>query len=299
MKSNESFKGTIKVVPIKEVKPDPNQPRLDFEEKAMAQLVDSVEAKGVMVPITVEPKSDGKYMIIDGERRYRAAIALELKEIPLNILPNKLSVEEKNIIRFQLQETHRQWSIFEKAEAMAALKQSLDVTNTELAKALSINTKTCTSYLAILSFPIRARKLALDAKLPFTYLQEMATLTRFISPKMEKKFPKFLEIIGEKYKKGYINNSKDLRTILRLIKANQIKPVEKFFSTVAYTAHNALYDSSYVAEQHMASIANRSQHLIRDIKAVNKNEAALSDICVFALVKLRELLNETELAVEL
>ena len=125
MSKKKVFAGDVKVVLITKLMPDPNQPRQDFDEAEMNKLKDSIMDKGIMTPITVEPLSNNKYLIVDGERRFRTAVALKMNEVPVNILPFKLNEFDRNIIRFQLQETHKQWTPFEKAEAMSYLKQNL------------------------------------------------------------------------------------------------------------------------------------------------------------------------------
>lgn len=75
-------KGSVLEIPIELILVNPNQPRKNFEEGAMAELAESVKQHGVIQPIVVNDLGDGKYMIIAGERRYRAAKMVGLKTVP-------------------------------------------------------------------------------------------------------------------------------------------------------------------------------------------------------------------------
>ena len=60
-------------IDITEIIPNPTQPRTQFDEEALDELADSIRQLGVIQPITVKKSGDGKYIIISGERRWRAA----------------------------------------------------------------------------------------------------------------------------------------------------------------------------------------------------------------------------------
>ena len=69
-------------IPIGEIVPNPTQPRTSFDEEALGELADSIRQLGVIQPITVKRGSDGKYVIISGERRWRAARRAGLRTLP-------------------------------------------------------------------------------------------------------------------------------------------------------------------------------------------------------------------------
>lgn len=76
----------IKNIPLKNIKPNPDQPRRYFDADSMDSLTRSVERYGVINPITVRDCEDGTYELISGERRYRAAFYAGLRDIPCIIL---------------------------------------------------------------------------------------------------------------------------------------------------------------------------------------------------------------------
>jgi ParB/RepB/Spo0J family partition protein len=93
----------FKNVPLSEIRPDPNQPRKFFDQGALDELTKSVSKDGVLEPIMIRPNGKG-YIIVYGERRFKAAVAAELKEIPAQI--RELSQEEA--FEFQITENlHR------------------------------------------------------------------------------------------------------------------------------------------------------------------------------------------------
>ncbi len=69
-------------IPIDKIEPNPFQPRMSFDGDALAELAESIKTFGLIQPITVRRKADGKYQIISGERRYRACRAAGLDMIP-------------------------------------------------------------------------------------------------------------------------------------------------------------------------------------------------------------------------
>jgi ParB family chromosome partitioning protein len=71
------------VVPIEQIRPNPRQPRVEFEEAALAELVSSIRAQGVLQPLLVRRLSEGSYELIAGERRLRAAERAGLTHVPI------------------------------------------------------------------------------------------------------------------------------------------------------------------------------------------------------------------------
>jgi ParB family chromosome partitioning protein len=74
-----------KIVPIEEIKLNPEQPRKNFDEAALQELSTSIRAHGVLSPLIVRV-SDGRYILIAGERRWRAAARAGLKEVPVVVV---------------------------------------------------------------------------------------------------------------------------------------------------------------------------------------------------------------------
>ncbi len=84
---------------LSEIEPNVDQPRKQFDDEALAALIESIKTHGVITPLIVTPKSDGKYMIIAGERRYRAATAAGLVSVPACIREcTQVQIDELSLI---------------------------------------------------------------------------------------------------------------------------------------------------------------------------------------------------------
>ena len=86
MEISKPFQGadnTILFLPIEKVKPNPYQPRKNFDEKTLEELSISIKKHGILQPLLVEKVTDDEYRIIAGERRYRASCLADIKTIPV------------------------------------------------------------------------------------------------------------------------------------------------------------------------------------------------------------------------
>ena len=64
---------TLSMIPLAQIHPSDGNPRSDFDDERMAELIESVKRHGIITPLTLAPDGNGGYVIIAGERRYRAA----------------------------------------------------------------------------------------------------------------------------------------------------------------------------------------------------------------------------------
>ena len=126
---------TIKNIRIVKIEPDPDQPRKEFDSKALEALAASLDSEGLLQPIAVRP-SDGTtpYMLIAGERRFRAASALGWKTIPA-IVRDDITVEEsrrlqllENIVRQDLNPVEEARALSSMMDQGHSLKELSDCT---------------------------------------------------------------------------------------------------------------------------------------------------------------------------
>lgn len=139
-------KETIVELKIEDIQPDENQPRKLFEPTKLKSLQDSIKRYGVMNPIRVEKIGD-KYLIEDGERRYRAAKELGQKTIRAIVLP-PLTATERLIRQFHVQDQHEEWTATEKATVVWQLSKELGVTLTQICELLSLTPGMARLYIA-------------------------------------------------------------------------------------------------------------------------------------------------------
>ncbi|MCC7306152.1 MAG: ParB/RepB/Spo0J family partition protein, partial [Acidobacteria bacterium] len=113
--------------------PNPEQPRSDFGD--LSDLTDSIREKGVLEPLLVKPKPDGRFMIIAGERRWRASQAAGLSEVPCI----EMDLDDKAIAEIALIENlqRKDLTIWEEADGLAALGQKFGYTHEQIAHKIS------------------------------------------------------------------------------------------------------------------------------------------------------------------
>ena len=148
--------GGITEVPIDRLRPNPVQPRKQFNETALRELAASIESQGVLQPILAEQSEDGEYDIIAGERRYRAARIAGLAEVP--VLVRSFSAQEKLEIAL-IENVHREdLNPIEQAAALKSLQDSAGLTQDELAKRLGMNRSSVANSIRLLKLPEELRE---------------------------------------------------------------------------------------------------------------------------------------------
>ncbi len=142
--------GRIVSLPVEVIEPDPEQPRKDFDPKALEDLTSSIREKGVLQPIAVAEERKGElYTIIFGERRWRAAKAAGLKEIPALVRSGEDRRELALIENLQRQNL----TALEEAEALARLKQEKSYTDAALAKIIGKSRQSVSESLSLTKLP--------------------------------------------------------------------------------------------------------------------------------------------------
>lgn len=132
---------------INKIIPDENQPRKHFDESKMGTLRSSIKRYGIKQPLTVEIQKGGTYLLLDGERRFRAAKELGMKEVPV-VIEAEQSEIQRLIEQFHLQEQHEGWSPTEKAVAVTKLSESMNTTIEDISKMLGIPSRTLSTYIS-------------------------------------------------------------------------------------------------------------------------------------------------------
>ena len=147
--------GVTKIL-IKSIKPNPNQPRRDFDENTLAELAASIKEKGVVTPITVR-EADNGYELVAGERRWRAAKKLRLRAIPAYVVVIKNDAE---MMEMALIENIQREDLnpLEESEAYAVLNSKFGLSHSAIAKSVGKKRVTVTNALRLLKLPPKIRK---------------------------------------------------------------------------------------------------------------------------------------------
>lgn len=138
-------------VPISQIKPNPNQPRKDFDEESLQELAISIKNNGIISPITLRKISDNEYQIVAGERRYRASIIAGLEKIPAYIR----EASEEQVMEMALIENIQREDLnaIEIALSYNSLCATLNLTQEALAERIGKKRATITNYLRLLRLP--------------------------------------------------------------------------------------------------------------------------------------------------
>jgi ParB family chromosome partitioning protein len=146
-----SASGSVVSVPVESLQPNPNQPRQEFRQESLRELADSIQEKGIIQPIIAEETEHGRYTIIAGERRYRAACMAGLKEVP--VLLRTFSEEEKLEIALIENVQREDLSPVEEAKAYRGLMEHAGLSQEEVAKRVGKNRSTVANSLRLLKLP--------------------------------------------------------------------------------------------------------------------------------------------------
>ena len=142
---------------ISDIRPNPQQPRRYFSEAELNELAESIRAKGVLQAILVrpDPKTDGKYQIVAGERRYRAAKQAGLTEIPATIR----AMDELELLEIGIIENVQRTDLnpIEEAEAYGALMRRFGRTQEGLAESVGKSRAHIANTIRLLNLSETAR----------------------------------------------------------------------------------------------------------------------------------------------
>ncbi|MBQ8447549.1 MAG: ParB/RepB/Spo0J family partition protein [Clostridia bacterium] len=142
--------GGVTVVRLTEVEPNPAQPRKVFENEPLEALAESIAQHGIIQPIVVRPK-DGMYMIVTGERRWRAARMAGLSEVPVIII----EADDRKAAELALVENLQRKDLnpVEEARAYADLIDEYSYTQEEIAKKVGRSRSSIANSLRLLDLP--------------------------------------------------------------------------------------------------------------------------------------------------
>jgi len=139
------------LLPISQVQPGLNQPRKRFDEEALSDLADSIRTYGVIQPLTVRRLASGYYQIIAGERRWRAAKAAGLKEVPAVVI----EADDRKVMELGLIENLQREDLnpVEEAKGYKVLIKDFGLTQEELSERMGKSRPAITNALRLLDLP--------------------------------------------------------------------------------------------------------------------------------------------------
>lgn len=141
----------IETLPLREVEPDPGQPRKTFDDETLAELSASIAEHGLLQPIAVRPKLSGGYLIVAGERRWRASRMAGLTEVPVIVR----DVTDEQAMELALVENLQREDLdpVEEAAGIRELMTRCDLTQEQAARKLGKSRSALANSLRLLSLP--------------------------------------------------------------------------------------------------------------------------------------------------
>ena len=164
----------VAMIPIANIEANPFQPRTEFEEEKLLELVASLKTYGLIQPITVRKLSDTAFQIISGERRYRASKLANLKEIPAYIR----EANDNTVLEMALVENIQRADLnaLEIAITYQRLVDECEINHEELADRVGKKRSTVSNYIRLLKLPAEIQKALKEGKLSMGHARAILSL---------------------------------------------------------------------------------------------------------------------------
>jgi len=260
-----------RTIAIEMIEPNPEQPRNEFGD--LRELTASIKEKGVLEPLLVQVKPEGGWMIIAGERRWRASKLAGLTEVPCI----EIETDDQGVAEIALIENlqRKDLNIWEEADGLKALADRFGYTQEEIAQKISKSRSTVTELMTIAGLPAEIRERCRGAN-----IASKATLLEVARQFDDAAMDKFLDAIikGEavpKSKQPRSERSKESKDKTEALKASADEPTPHGYA-FRYSGH----DPSFELTIHFESKDNVSRgEVLRALKqafdSVKKESADL------------------------
>ncbi|CAB4549457.1 MAG: ParB/RepB/Spo0J family partition protein [Actinobacteria bacterium] len=161
----------LRDVPTGSIEPNPNQPRVHFDEDSLKDLANSIKEIGILQPLLVREVGPGKYQLIAGERRWRAAQKAKLTEVPVVVREiDQLGSVEQALV----ENLHRQdLTPLEEASAYQQLADDFSLTHEQVAKRVGKSRAAVTNALRLLTLPAAVQGYLADGRLSASHARAL------------------------------------------------------------------------------------------------------------------------------
>ena len=238
---------TINEIAIDQIDANPNQPRRDFDQTALEELAHSISELGIVQPITLRQKEDGRYQIIAGERRWRASQLAGQTTIPAYIR----TIKDENVMEMALVENIQREDLnaIEIALAYEHLLEKSGMTQERVSERVGKSRGAIANYLRLLKLPAQVQMALQKKEIDMGHARALLSIG---SPSLQ------LKLFKEVTKNGYsvrkveelchqLNNGEDIQTAKKKITAKTRLPEEfnmlkkllsEFFDTKVEMSYN-------------------------------------------------------------
>ncbi|MCK5769099.1 ParB/RepB/Spo0J family partition protein [Algiphilus sp.] len=168
---SEDARAALKSVPIDALAPGKHQPRQHFDEAALEALADSIRSQGIIQPLLVRPMGRSRFEIIAGERRWRAARAAGLPELPVIVR----EIDEQGAMAVALVENIQRADLnaLEEADAINKLIAECGLTHAQAAEAVGRSRAVISNLLRLFDLPPEVQQMVRDGKLSFGHARAL------------------------------------------------------------------------------------------------------------------------------
>lgn len=160
----EAAPAPVQTLPIDQLKPNRFQPRTQFDDEAIEELAASIRTQGVVQPLVVSPEADGTYLIVAGERRWRASRLAGLEQVPVHV---RAVADDRELLELALVENLQRSDLnpLEEAEAYLSLQEKFGLSQEDIATRVGKARTTVTNSLRLLRLPDEVQELMREGHL--------------------------------------------------------------------------------------------------------------------------------------
>lgn len=244
-----SGSSSINEIELSRIEPNPDQPRSIFEEETLEELAKSIRNYGIIQPIILKEKDDGNYLIIAGERRYRAAEMAGLEKIPAYIK----TTQDENMAELALIENIQREDLnaIETALAYQHLIDANGFTQEQLSERVGKKRATVANYLRLLKLPAEIQVGLKDKRIDMGHARALLSVE---DPEVQ------LALYEQILTQGL-----SVRTVEELARNASAEEKQKLAATDSTrTPHKLLPDEFKILKEHLASFFRTKVNLTYD-----------------------------------
>lgn len=290
------YQDRIEDLSISLIQVNPYNPRERFNEEEEDELIDSILSKGILNPIIVYKRvSDGKYIILDGERRYRACKKLNIKQIPARILVREPNLLENLSLMFHIHNVRQEWTEFAISLTIKRILEELGIEINfltrsdiiDLSKLTSLSEYKINKYLRYLDYPDDVFNMFLSQEINHSKNDgpDPDILLEMHKPIADIKeiLPSFFNIFSvkeiidsciEKKQKGIIKTNKEFRLLAQTIRAAKNQEIDtqileenlkRFVREIDYTPERVYRETAEIL-YHYKHIMKNSESFLKELR---------------------------------
>lgn len=280
-KSSEKFKsgGSIVLLPVSIITPNPNQPRKSFDYNELENLASSIRNNGIIQPLIVRRKESDRYELISGERRLRASKLVGLSTVPCIIM----SADDNQSALYAIIENIQRENLhfFEEAESISRLSSLYSMSQTDIASKLGKSQSCISNKLRLLTLTSDMKCKIIENELSERHARALLKI------KSDEKRMSVLDHVIEKKlsvseTEKYIDSLFSPAVIRQLPKLKKLKDIKIFVNTINH-AVDTMRKAGINADSHSYETTDYYEYVVRIPKNITSSPVNISDYSVNAV----------------